>query len=160
MAHRVPFLVAELGSDVDPFILHLFAALAEKERAMISTRTREALSRAKARGVKLGGPKLAQARKAAVKTIKTNADRHAANVLPIVREIQGAGAKSLRAIAEALNARGVATARGGRWQAMTVSQCARAGFIGRALCQSALTWWPAWTALADQARRAGADSKR
>ena len=123
MTHRVPFLVAELGSDVDPFILHLFAALAEKERAMISTRTREALSRAKARGVKLGGPKLAQARKAAVKTIKTNADRHAANVLPIIREIQRAGAKSLRAIAEALNARGVATARGGRWQAMTVEYC-------------------------------------
>jgi len=121
MAHRVPFLVAELGSDVDPFILHLFAALAEKERAMISTRTREALSRAKARGVKLGGPKLAQARKAAVKIIKTNADRHAANVLPIIREIQRAGAKSLRAIAEALNARGVATARCGRWQGMTVS---------------------------------------
>jgi len=121
MAHRVPFLVAELGSDVDPFILHLFAALAEKERAMISTRTREALSRAKARGVKLGGPKLAQARKAGVKIIKTNADRHAANVLPIIREIQRAGAKSLRAIAEALNARGVATARCGRWQGMTVS---------------------------------------
>ena len=121
MTHRVPFLVAELGSDVDPFILHLFAALAEKERAMISTRTREALSRAKARGVKLGGPKLAQARKAGVKIIKTNADRHAANVLPIIREIQRAGAKSLRAIAEALNARGVATARGGRWQGMTVS---------------------------------------
>ena len=121
MAHRVPFLVAELGSDVDPFILHLFAALAEKERAMISTRTREALSRVKARGVKLGGPKLAQARKAAVKTIKTNADRQAANVLPIIGEIQRAGAKSLRTIAEALNARGVATARCGRWQGMTVS---------------------------------------
>jgi DNA invertase Pin-like site-specific DNA recombinase len=121
MAHRVPFLVGELGSDVDPFILHLFAALAEKERAMISTRTREALSRVKARGVKLGGPKLAQARKAAVKTIKTNADRQAANVLPIIRETQRAGAKSLRAIAEALNAGGVATARGGRWQGMTVS---------------------------------------
>jgi hypothetical protein len=30
IAHRVPFLVAELGSDVDPFNLHLFAALAEK----------------------------------------------------------------------------------------------------------------------------------
>jgi Resolvase, N terminal domain len=95
---RVPFLVAELGSDVDPFILHLFAALAEKERAMISARTREALSRAKARGVKLGGPKLAQARKAAVKTIKTNADRHAANVLPIIREIQRAGCQALRGI--------------------------------------------------------------
>jgi hypothetical protein len=48
-----------------------------------------------------------------------NADRHAANVLPIIREVQRAGARSLRAIAEALNARGVPTARG--WQAMTVS---------------------------------------
>ena len=54
MAHKVPFLVAELGPDVDPFVLHLFAALAEKERALISTRTRQALSAAKARGVTLG----------------------------------------------------------------------------------------------------------
>src|SRR5262245_28885829 len=45
MAERVPFVVAELGADVDPFILHLFAALAEKERAMIATRTRDALAR-------------------------------------------------------------------------------------------------------------------
>jgi Recombinase len=56
-----------------------------------------------------------------VAIIRADADRHAANVLPIIREIQRAGAKSLRAIAEALNARGVPTARGGRWQAMTVS---------------------------------------
>jgi DNA invertase Pin-like site-specific DNA recombinase len=121
MAERVQFIVAELGANVDPFILHLFAALAEKERAMIATRTRDALARAKARGVKLGGPKLAQARKTAVKAIEANADRHAATVLPIIREVQRAGAKSLRAIADALNARGVPTARGGRWQAQTVS---------------------------------------
>jgi DNA invertase Pin-like site-specific DNA recombinase len=84
MAHRVPFLVAELGSGVDPFILHLFAALAEKERAMIATRTKAALAAAKARGVKLGGPKLAEARELAAASIKTLADRHAANVLPII----------------------------------------------------------------------------
>jgi DNA invertase Pin-like site-specific DNA recombinase len=58
MAHKVPFLVAELGPDVDPFVLHLFAALAEKERALISTRTRQALAAAKVRGVTLGNPKL------------------------------------------------------------------------------------------------------
>lgn len=71
--------------------------------------------------MKLGGPKLAQARKAGVKAIEANADRHAVNVLPIIREVQRAGAKSLRAIAEGLNARGIPTARSGRWQAMTVS---------------------------------------
>ena len=54
MAQRVPFIVAELGPDVDPFMLHVYAALAEKERAMISARTRDALAAAKARGVRLG----------------------------------------------------------------------------------------------------------
>ena len=42
MAQRVPFVVAELGPDIDPFILHIYAALSEKERAMISARTKEA----------------------------------------------------------------------------------------------------------------------
>ena len=40
MAQRVPFIVAELGRDADPFMLHLYAALAEKERRLISERTR------------------------------------------------------------------------------------------------------------------------
>jgi DNA invertase Pin-like site-specific DNA recombinase len=120
MAHRVPFLVVELGSDVDPFILHLFAALAEKERAMISMRTRAALAAAKARGKKLGGPKLAEARARAVVSIVAGADRLATNVLPIIREMQRAGMNTLREIAEALNVRGVPTARGGLWYASTV----------------------------------------
>ncbi|MGO9049122.1 MAG: recombinase family protein [Xanthobacteraceae bacterium] len=57
----------------------------------------------------------------ALKTIGAAADNHAANVLPIIREIGKAGATTLREIAEALNARGVQTARGGQWHAMTVS---------------------------------------
>jgi DNA invertase Pin-like site-specific DNA recombinase len=120
MAHRVPFLVADLGPDVDPFILHLFAALAEKERAMISTRTEAALAAAKARGVTLGGPKLANARKSAVASIKALADQHAANVLPVIREVRRAGVISLRDIADALNARGITTPRGGQWYASSV----------------------------------------
>ena len=54
MAHRVPFVVAELGLDADPFMLHLYAALAEKERALISARTKAALAAKKAQGVKPG----------------------------------------------------------------------------------------------------------
>jgi DNA invertase Pin-like site-specific DNA recombinase len=120
MTHRVPFLVVELGSDVDPFILHLFAALAEKERAMIASRTKAALAAAKSRGVKLGGSRLSEARKLAVVAIKSLADHHAANVLPVIREIQRSGVKTLRDVAAALNARGISTSRGGRWHAMTV----------------------------------------
>ena len=44
MAQRVPFIVAELGRDADPFMLHLYAALAEKERRLISERTKAALA--------------------------------------------------------------------------------------------------------------------
>src|SRR5258707_14386241 len=121
MSHKVPFLVAELGPDVDPFVLHLFAALAEKERALISTRTRQALAAAKARGVTLGNPRLHVARRSAVETVTASADKFAANVLPIIREAQKAGATTLRDIAAALNARGVATARGGQWHATSVS---------------------------------------
>ena len=127
MAHRVPFLVAELGPDVDPFVLHLYAALAEKERALISERTKRALAAAKARGVTLGGPKLPEAREVAQASIKAHADQHAANVLPIIREAQRHGASTLRDIANALNARGVSTARGGRWYATTVKNMLERG---------------------------------
>lgn len=122
MAHRVPFLVAELGPDVDPFILHLFAALAEKERKMISTRTRDALAAARARGIKLGAPKakLAKARQKASAAKTSAADRHAANVLPIIKDMRRTGVTTLRDLADALNVRGIATARGGKWHSATV----------------------------------------
>ena len=120
MTHRVPFVVADLGPDVDPFVLHLFAALAEKERALISGRTKSALAAAKAKGVKLGNPRIEAARSRAVASLQAEADRAASNVLPIIAEIRMSGATTLRAIAEALNARGVPTPRGGRWHAMSV----------------------------------------
>jgi DNA invertase Pin-like site-specific DNA recombinase len=120
MTHRVPFVVADLGPDVDPFVLHLFAALAEKERALISGRIKSALAAAKAKGVKLGNPRIEAARSRAVASLQAEADRAASNVLPIIAEIRRSGATTLRAIAEALNARGVPTPRGGRWHAMSV----------------------------------------
>jgi hypothetical protein len=58
------------------------------------------------------GPNLAQARKVALETTGAAADNHAADVLPIIREIRKAGATTLREIADPLNARGVATAQG------------------------------------------------
>jgi DNA invertase Pin-like site-specific DNA recombinase len=121
MAQRVPFIVADLGAGADPFMLHIYAALAEQERRMISTRTRAALAAAKARGQVLGNPNLAAAREPANAVRMALADDHAARVLPVIREIEATGATTLRAIADALNARGIATARGGRWGAQTVA---------------------------------------
>jgi len=125
MTHRVPFIVAELGADADPFMLHLFAALAQKERALISQRTKAALAAAKARGQALGNPRLSEARAIANAANKAEADAHTAIVAPAIREAQAAGAKSLRQIAAALNARGIATARGGKWEAATVRNILR-----------------------------------
>jgi DNA invertase Pin-like site-specific DNA recombinase len=121
MARRVPFIVAELGTDADPFMLHLYAALAEKERHLIADRTRAALAARKAQGVKLGNPvNLAAAGAKGANTQRAAADAFAANVLPIVQQVQAAGATTFRAIAAALNDRGVRTARGGDWYDSTV----------------------------------------
>jgi DNA invertase Pin-like site-specific DNA recombinase len=45
MTNRVPFICADLGRDTDPFMLHIYAAFAEKERRLISKRTKAALGR-------------------------------------------------------------------------------------------------------------------
>jgi DNA invertase Pin-like site-specific DNA recombinase len=121
MAHKVPFIVAELGMGVDPFMLHIYAALAEKERALISERTKAALKAAKARGTRLGNPRLAEAAARGVASSKAAADQFAANILPVIREIQGGGAKSANAIATALNKRGITTARGKEWTHVQVA---------------------------------------
>ena len=124
MAQRVPFIVAELGADADPFMLHIYAALAEKERAMISERTRLALARKKADGARLGNPtNLAEARAKGLASNRAAADQHAANVLPLVRKLQAQGIVASRAIAAALNERKISTARGGAWHSSTVLNC-------------------------------------
>lgn len=115
MATRVPFIVTELGNDVDPFMLHVYAALAEKERRMISQRTREALAAAKARGQQLGDPEIGQRKRAA-------ADAYAERLRAIVTPLAG---QTTRAIARVLNDRGVATPRGAAWQAPQVMRLMR-----------------------------------
>lgn len=123
MSQRVPFVVAELGWDTDPFLLHLYAALAEKERALISERTKAALSRKKASGAKLGNRvNLCAAQQAGAAVNRAEAQRFAATVLPFIRDIQSKGVTSHRQIAEALQDRSIRTARGGIWTAVQVGR--------------------------------------
>jgi DNA invertase Pin-like site-specific DNA recombinase len=111
MVHKVPFVTVELGADTDPFLLHLFAALAERERRIIGERTRLALQAAKARGVKLGGRNAQSDRNAA------EANRRAKELRPILAELAGMSAN--KAAAE-LNRRGIETPKGAQWHALTV----------------------------------------
>jgi DNA invertase Pin-like site-specific DNA recombinase len=111
MRERVPFIVTELGADTDPFMLHIYAALAEKERRLISERTKASLAAAKARGVKLGGAN-AQSELAA-----KEAQARAEELRPVFVELLGLSA---RKAAEELNHRGIATPAGGKWHAATV----------------------------------------
>ncbi len=118
MAQRVPFIVAELGPDADPFMLHIYAALAEKERRLISARTKAALAAARDRGTRLGrngAERLAPAYRA-------EAVERAQALAPVVAEVRAGGASSLRAIAAGLNMRGIATAQGKPWSAMQVKR--------------------------------------
>jgi DNA invertase Pin-like site-specific DNA recombinase len=102
--------------------IHILAAVAEHEREAISERTKAALAAAKARGKRLGTPDPKGAVGRMHRALKANTARFTANVVPIIREIQIAGYTSHNAIASQLNARKVATARGGRWTHVQVRQ--------------------------------------
>jgi DNA invertase Pin-like site-specific DNA recombinase len=107
-------MVAELGRDADPFMLHLYAALAEKERRLISERTRAALAARKASGAKLGNPhNLNLAGSIGREALIQTADEFARDLAPVIATIRAEGAHTLRSMAAALNRRGFKSARGG-----------------------------------------------
>jgi DNA invertase Pin-like site-specific DNA recombinase len=110
MAQKVPFIVAELGADCDPFMLHIYTALAEKERRMISQRTKDALRAAKARGVILSSAKQAEAN-------RNDADAFAEGLRPIVAPFIHL---SSRRVAKVLNDRGIKSPTGKAWQSVAV----------------------------------------
>ncbi len=113
MTHKVPFITVELGADTDPFLLHLFAALAERERRVIGERTRLALAAAKARGVKLGGTNKQSLAN------QTAARERAEKLRPVLTELADLSA---RAASIELNRRKVETPTGARWHPETVSR--------------------------------------
>ncbi len=130
MESGVEFLAVDMPQ-ANKLTVHIMAAMAEHEREMISQRTKAALQAAKERGTKLGWSipsRKNEQRQATLMANQANRDqasRFAANVLPIVREIEKAGITTLKGMAEALNARGVQTARGGKWYPTTVKNLMR-----------------------------------
>jgi DNA invertase Pin-like site-specific DNA recombinase len=105
------------------FTLHILAAVAEHEAALVSQRTKAALAAARARGVKLGGAREGvrpDHRKGTAAVIKT-AREFARQVGPVILAMRQRGL-SLRQIGAALTDQGVRTARGGAWSADAVRQ--------------------------------------
>jgi DNA invertase Pin-like site-specific DNA recombinase len=124
MDSGVEFVAAD-NPHANRLTVHILAAVAEHERAAISERTKAALAAAKARGTQLGNPRLAEAAKRGTAAVKANARQFAANVLPIIEEIERAGTTSHNAIAMKLNQRNVRTARGGKWTHVQVGAVLR-----------------------------------
>ena len=115
------YIVAQLGKDADAFMLHLYAALSQKERELISQRTKAALSILKSKGIKLGNNvNLDDARLIGHATNREQASVFADNVLPTVLQFRNQG-DTLPTIAKKLNNMGVKNRRGGKWYASTVT---------------------------------------
>lgn len=122
----VRFQAADMP-DASNLTVGILALVAQQEREAISARTKAALAAAKARGQRLGNPnganalhRAAKGNGAAVQALKDGADRHAANLLPIVRDLQAKGVTSLPRLAAALNGMHMETARGGTWHPSSV----------------------------------------
>ncbi|QDC10083.1 resolvase [Oceanicola sp. D3] len=122
----VRFLAVDMP-EANDLTVGIMALVAQQEREAISRRTKEALAAAKARGAKLGNPNGAAALRRAGEggaalraTVSRNADQFAAGLAEVVEAIRAEGHVSLRAIARELNARGILTRRGGRWQVSNV----------------------------------------
>jgi DNA invertase Pin-like site-specific DNA recombinase len=114
------------------FMLQQMAAVAELEGGLISTRTKAALQAAKARGRKLGGFRGHKAddaaRRASLAVRQAKARALAADLAPVIAELQATGATSLNGLAKALTARGIPTAKGGdRWTPTGVARVLGAG---------------------------------
>lgn len=112
---RVDFKVAQMPS-ADKFQLHIYAALAEKERDFISQRTKAALAQSKK---KLGGLRDTTMKRNTV--VKAQAQERAGRLRGIVMPLHEQGG-SLRDIAQALNSAGITTPRGREWQAVQVKR--------------------------------------
>jgi DNA invertase Pin-like site-specific DNA recombinase len=129
MENGVPFVACDMPA-ATPFELHIRAAVAEEEGRAISARTKAALAALKARGVKLGNPRLLagspELARAAAAAKSARAASRATDLRPVLAEIRAAGVTTLAGIAKALTARGEPTPSGrGGWSPASVMRLER-----------------------------------
>jgi DNA invertase Pin-like site-specific DNA recombinase len=130
MAERVEFVVCDLGRQADPFVLHLFAALAEKERQLIADRTRAGLAVTKAKGTRLGmAARTAQQRASAAhragEAAAQRAQRFAEAQRPNIEWALKESGWNFKTAAALLNKRGVASAHGKEWAGRSIGVVAQ-----------------------------------
>jgi DNA invertase Pin-like site-specific DNA recombinase len=135
MEHKVHFVVAVFGRDVDHFTLHIYASIAEQERKMISERVRAATLIAKSQGRKFGlqlRPKSWQRKVSALgraALIQEANDRAQAYRVYIEWALKQPGRYgrpiSFRGAAIRLNERNVETPLGGTWRGHHIQRMAR-----------------------------------
>jgi DNA invertase Pin-like site-specific DNA recombinase len=119
----IDFVCADMPS-ANRLTVGIMAMVAEDEAQRISDRTKAALAAAKKRGTVLGGYRgvtpSSKDRAKAVEALQARANAKAADLAPVIAELQAAGRTSLRAIAAGLNEAGIPTARGGEWSSVQV----------------------------------------
>lgn len=112
--------------EADNFTVGILALVAQREREMISTRTKAALAAAKARGQRLGNITTLRpgiGREAALSTHQAKAAARAKEVLEEITQLRSEGHTSAKAIARELTRRGVVTAQGkAKWSATQVAR--------------------------------------
>ena len=124
--YRIPFVAAD-NPEMTELVCHILVAIGQAERKTIATRVREALKQAKIRGIKLGGPNIAEARLLANSTRIKKAKEQNDKLRVVVHEtMQKTGLTKLSDIADALNLRGLRTSRGCEFSPTTIHRLLKA----------------------------------
>jgi len=125
-ADRIGFIVASMGLDVDPLVMHMFASIAENERRMIGVRTKVALAAVKAKGKQLGasGDRLSAVQANGHASQRQQAIAFAEKIRIPIQKMRARGMTQAQ-IADELNEYNTPTSRGGKWSATQVSRTER-----------------------------------